>query len=284
VRFDSSPFSPTPWPTFATGELSPDRSPVVDLHTSPSPTDTRLFSSTSELPAENFFGDNSPQPGGDSQQARGDSSHAGGFNRAATATVDSSSSSDAEQHATPAANKRRRYVSVRRPVRSVRQRIGKKRHLSQDDDRLQQLYLENCCQQKHIRQSFSVEAFLAKRRAYGELGSEVAKSCFIDTLLDNALRTTDNHRHFEFFVNGTQLPATCLCHLYGFSRTKLEARMRRIVPDAEGHVLDAATTSSRRRAHGNAGSRSHRTTNSIDVPELIASWIQATLEELVDTF
>jgi len=281
--------SSNPWPTFATGELSPNHSPVVDLRSPSTPTtQTPPFSFAPGSPTETFYGGESPRIDDDSPRAGGESPLTGNSDAAATSAVHFSSSSDADEQTTAttsATNKRRRYISVRRPVRSVRQRIGKKRHLSQDDDRLQQLYLENCCQRKHIRQSFSVEAFLAKRRAYGELGSEIAKSRFIDTMLDNALRTTeDNHRHFEFFVNGIQLPAPCLCHLYGFSRTKLEARMQRIIPDAEGHIQDAATASSRQRVHGNAGSQSHRTTSSLNVPELIASWIQATLEGLVDTF
>lgn len=114
-----------------------------------------------------------------------------------TPTTSSSNSSNLRQPSThsPVYHGPRQQIRANKPTLTSNKKrtIGSKTRLSKDDDRLQQLYLEKCCAQNHIRKHFTVETFLSKRHEYGGIENEHQKSTFIDHLLDNAIRiTTDN--------------------------------------------------------------------------------------------
>ena len=151
---------------------------------------------------------------------------------------------DNQTYQTDAATDNVSVEAAATPKKKAKKKYSKKSRLSKEDDTLQQLYLEACCAQNHIRKFLSVETFLAKRHEYGGLETEKKKSAFIDQMLDNSIRVNtegiaqyasnlyllpfslpDIFSSFDFWVNGTKMPSGCIGHLYGFSRTKMSKRI-----------------------------------------------------------
>ena len=120
--------------------------------------------------------------------------------------------------------------------------------------------------------------------AYTMLENERKKSEFIDTLLDSAVRLNENRQaKFHFFVDGKELPAACLCHLYGFSRTKLNARANIMIDKNQQYEFDESyKVTQRRKPHGNVGNN-FKKQGQINVRNMLETWLDEVLTGLVDT-
>lgn len=104
--------------------------------------------------------------------------------------------------------------------------------------------------------------------------------CFVQQIHNNNYL----YIRFEIWVAGNKLPTKCVCHLYGFSRTKVESRMSHIV-DRNGHLNFnmEEVQQHRNQPHANSGQPSNRNRNNIvNISRMVTSWIDATLDGLVD--
>jgi hypothetical protein len=84
-------------------------------------------------------------------------------------------------------------------------------------------------------------------------------------------------------VNGQHLPIGCVCHLFGFSRTKIEARMACVRDkNSHHHFAESDIVRNRNVPHRHTGLPSNRTVNNTNMEDMIIAWLNGTLESLVD--
>lgn len=171
----------------------------------------------------------------------------------------------------------------KRVPRKTSTKIGKKKFRNSDEAYLESQYMSSCCSEDTIRKLFTYGAFEGKRNLYNHLPNETAKSKFIDQLLQSSIRIgEDNIAFFEFHVDGKKLPKNCLCHLFGFSKTKLNTRICCIVYENGQYIFDDETIKVlQSQQHGNKGRKNEKSSVAV-IHNLATNWIANALTGLVD--
>jgi len=83
-------------------------------------------------------------------------------------------------------------------------------------------------------------------------------------------------------VDGHQLKKSCICHLYGFSRNKLDKRISHFILEDKRYNFDLdARTAAQLLQHGNTGNKAKKPTLQL-VKQMTSNWITNALDSLVD--
>jgi hypothetical protein len=158
---------------------------------------------------------------------------------------------------------------------------GKKKSQVAVDSYLETMYMTACCAQDTIHSLFSFKTFESKRRSYAALGTENAKSMFIDRMLDSSVCVDDEgFAFFDICVDGKQLPQSCICHLYGFSRTKLNKRIANFVNSSGKFNFNEAQKQEAQNKPRTTASKKRATPATVNT--LAVNWLTTTINSLVD--